>query len=50
MIWRVTGGILRRATERVDEGGDLETEWEGLSVGGVEEGAWEIGEGEVYCV
>lgn len=28
------GEILRRATERVDEGGDLETEREVLSVGG----------------
>lgn len=28
-------GILRRATERFDRGGDLETEREVLSVGGV---------------
>lgn len=33
------GGILRRAAEKFDRGGDLETEREILSVGGLEEGA-----------
>lgn len=32
------GEILRWVAEKFDEGGDLETEREGLSVGG--EGAW----------
>lgn len=34
MIWRVRGEILRWVAEKFDRGGDLETEWEGLSVGG----------------
>lgn len=47
MKWRVRGEILRWVAERVDRGGDLETEREILSVGGgVRRAHDEIGEGE----